>query len=190
METMIDNDKVVTELQRIIANRGYELSVADSDEFHFDYDRLCATEPLSWKVANFKTFYEYPFNTAEEVEKFIALAKENVESLKEKGILNPSWNIMWRKIIVQGYERIPFDHYLNKRVSQIRTLKGKEPENNPVFYLATTLDINPSQIRYIYIKLLLEGKINIWDLKDLCIAKNSDIDLYKMISQWAETEKQ
>jgi hypothetical protein len=32
--------------------------------------------------------------------------------------------------------------------------------------------------------LLLEGKINIWDLKDLCAAKNSDVDLYKYVSQW------
>lgn len=181
---MISNDDVVVELERIISRRGYELSVEDSDKFHFEYDALCKTEPLSWKIAKFKTFYEYPFEWAKDIETYIDLAKKDVKRLEEQWILKPYWDIMWRKVIVNWYERIPFDNYLNKKVSEIKNLKEKDINNNPSLYLSKTLNINPSQIRNIYIKLLLEGKINIWDLKDLCASKNSDIDLYKMINKW------
>lgn len=181
---MINNDEVVVELQRILARREYILSVADSDNFHFEYDALCKDEPLSWKVSKLKTFFEYTFEWAKDIEECIMKAKKDVENLKEKWIFNPYWDVMWNSIVVNWYERIPFDNYLNKRVSEIKNLKEKDINNNPSLYLSKTLDINPSQIRYIYIKLLLEGKINIRDLKDLCESKNNDVDLYKYVSQW------
>jgi len=186
---MISNDDVVVELERIISRREYVLSVEDSDKFHLEYDALCKTEPLSWKITKFKTFFEYSFEWAKDIEEYIKLAKENVEYLKKQWILNPYWDIMWRRVVVNWYERISFDNYLNKKVSEIKNLRGKDINNNPSLYLSKTLGINPSQIRNIYIKLLLEGKINIWDLKDLCISKNSDINLYNIVNRWAGIEQ-
>lgn len=182
---MIYEEDIVKKLVWIISNREYVLTVEDSDRLHYEYDGLCVREPLNWKVANFKTFFELPFNWAEDIESAIAEAKNRVEELKEyDNIINPSWDIMWRKVVVVWYERIPFEHYLNKEVSRIRSLKQQDVNNNPTLYLAKELKLNPSQIRYIYIKLFLEWKITIWDLKDLCMSKNSDIDLYKTISKW------
>lgn len=187
---MISNDEVVIELERIISRREYVLSVEDSDNFHFEYDALCKTEPLSWKVTKFKTFFEYPFEWAKDIEEYIKLAKQDVKWLEEQWVLKPYWDVMWRKIIVNWYERIPFDNYLSKKVSEIRNAKGKDIDNNPSLYLSKILNINPSQIRNIYIKLLLEGKINIWDLKDLCASKNSDINLFNIVNRWAGIEQQ
>ncbi len=181
---MINNDEVVVELQRILARREYILSVADSDSFHFEYDALCKDEPLNWSVSKLKTFFEYPFEWAKDIETYIDKAKQDVKYLEEQWILKPYWEIEYHYIVVRWHERVPFDEYLSKKVSQIKHLREKDEENNPALYLAKVLDINPSQVRHIYIKLLLEGKINIWDLKDLCAAKNSDVDLYKYVSQW------
>ena len=181
---MINNDEVVVELQRILARREYILSVADSDSFHFEYDALCKDEPLSWKVSKLKEFFEYTFEWAKDIETYIDLAKQDVKRLEEQWILKPYWEVEYHSIVVRWHERIPFEEYLSKKVSQIRNLRESDEENNPALYLSKTLGINPSQVRHIYIKLLLEGKINIWDLKDLCAARNSDVDLYKYVSQW------
>lgn len=181
---MISNDEVVIELQRILARREYVLSVEDSDSFHFEYDSLCKTEPLSWKVSKLKTFFEYQFEWAKDIETYIDLAKKDIKCLEEQWILKPYWEIEYNYIVVRWHERIQFDEYLSNKVSEIKNSRGKDINNNPYIYLSKTLDINTSQIRNIYIKLLLEGKINIWDLKDLCATRNSDVDLYKYVSKW------
>ena len=186
---MINEEEVIKDLVKIISQREYVLTVEDSDNFHFEYDWLCAREPLNWQITKFKTFFELPYQWAEDIEQAIAEAKQRVYELEERGdIFKPAWDIMWRKVVVTWYERIPFDQYLAKKVSNMRSLKKQSADNNPTLYLAKVLWINPSQIRYVYIKHLLRGKISIWDLKELCEAKNSDIDLYSLISQWAKNE--
>lgn len=173
---------MIEKLKEIISQKEYNPTPDDIYQMGVDYDYLIKNEPLNWKVANLKTFYEYPFQWKNDIEEWINEWKKRVLELEGKdNILKPYRDIYWRKVVVCWYERIPFEHYKNKRLSAIRNLRESNVNNNPTIFLAKELNLNPSQIRYIYIKLLLENKITIEDFKLLCGSKNTDIDLYWVI---------
>lgn len=183
----MDKKDLIVFIKETIKNRFFIPSEEFKNNLKLEYDLILSRNDHDSRIWNYWCFESLPHNWEEDIEEVIEKAKELVSIYNgyswHKDFF---WHLTWKNIEIRWYQVIPFEHFLKGTVSDIRNNRANRKEFNYKLLISEELWINPSQIRNIYIKLLLEDKIDIEDFKLLCSSTDSDIDLYNLTTKWTE----
>lgn len=177
----MDRKELISEIKKILKLRYYIPNKEFEEECKKQYiswlEQYKERWTYDWNIFIWSCYADYPYKWASDIEQAIWEAKEKVIELEDTWLYNVYWEVWYWHIRVYWMELLSFDDFYKKRCNTIVSQTIRSPQYNICEFLAKTLWINRSQIRYIYIKLLLEEKITIEDFVNLCSSRNYDIDL-------------
>lgn len=183
----MERKKIINKIKEILKLRHYqpnEYDKEDAEKVYNNYINQVAEKwTYDWNVYKQETLYIVKYSWAWDIEEAIRMAKEACERYIDEWYEDVKWTMKYNQLEVIGRRLIPFNEFFDKRISSIRFQKIHTPEYNIADMLHKELKINPSQIRYIYIKLLLEEKITLEDFKQLCSSTNWSIDLQSFVKE-------
>lgn len=150
------------ELKRII------LWMSEAPDFGIQYDNL--------PQRPFKRYSEVV--DEHEVERSLSVAQQRIRQLREAWAdnvrISPNYS-SWTSVAISYHLAVPREEYINE---QLRIWRQSSNQHNYKEYLFRSLGLrNASSIRNIYIKLLLEHKIDTEDFKDLVQSRDVEVNL-------------
>ena len=179
-------EEVIAHIKEMLKLREYQPNEYDEQEAKKIYDEYLASGLNSniWKQVE---FHRVEFNWIEDMETKLAECRVILKQLNDREDIKNAKITMWyRAFAILCHKLVWFKEFYDKRISAIKFSKSHDPKYNIKDWIAKELWINSSQVRNVFIKLLLEDKISLEDFKQLCSARDTEIHLYNYIDKWID----